>query len=280
MTKTKKNYANLMVLGGKNAIKVNHNYVIENHDLIKPTLGNRGGLDNKRVMFFITLIKMGKFDFDLSTIYIDKNFNIVDGHHRVEAFKKLGLPFVVRIVEEKTLSEISVFNSGLKSNWTAEEHFNGAKTSGFKLALFLDEIREVAITKHLIKKNKLSASEMFGLLIGNTKSFGGGKFAPTITDYTDDLLPKAKKSQYKRLVMDYAKMKHELKNIRDAYKIGKYTIAMHFDPKVDFDFHVFVNSLVFEGITLNTGESNYTAKNIPPKVLAIYKAGLRAKKAA
>ena len=264
-----KTMTNLTAIADLRNVKLFYCYVITvaNYSLIKPTRGNRGGLDNKRVLFYVNLIKNGKFDFDLSLIQVDPDGNIVEGHHRFQALMLCEKDIVIRIVPQKNLGQICNFNSGMNPKWKPEEAFNSADTAGAKVLPILKDLKADVCTKHKISENKLSACEIYGILVKDTKHFSSGKNSPTIDMWLNNsLFLSAKKKDFKKDLYNYGKMKYELKNMRDAYKIAKAVMDLHFDTTIDFDLSTFCNILSYDGFVLD----KYNTNTIRAKAISMY----------
>jgi len=260
---------NLLTISNFDNVKLNHNYFIEHKNLsiLTPTKGNRGGKDNRRIKHYVKLIKEGKFDFDYNLITVDNIGTTIEGHNRVIACEITGHGVVVRICEPKTIVEISNINSGLNPNWRPEQSFGSAKDIDVPAVIILDEFRDKLLEASGIDKSKFSAPEMYGLLVKKTKHMGSGKNAPTIEMWMNpELNSLIKKMDFKRTTRIYVQMKREFRNNRDAYKICKTVMDLHYSTKTDFDIFTFYKALQFEGFILEI----YNAENIRMKALAMY----------
>ena len=258
---------NLITIANFENVKLNHNYFVEDLSILKATKGNRGGKDTRRIKHYVNLIKTGKFDFEYNLITVDINGKIIEGHNRVDAFIITGHGTAVRICEPKTVIDISNINSGLNPNWRPEQSFNSAKDINTPVAIYLDEFRDNLIEVNNINKNKFNPSEMYGLLMKKTKHFGSGKNSPTIEMWTNPkLFNIAKKVEFKRIARLYVQMKREFRNNRDAYKICKGVMDLHFDIKIDFELNVFYKAIQSDGFVLDV----YNAKTIKEKAYAMY----------
>lgn len=260
---------NLISISNFDYVKLNYNYFVahENLSILTPTKGNRGGKDNKRINYYVNLIRKNKFDFDYNLITVDSQGNIIEGHNRVEACKITGNGVVVRICKPKSIVNISNINSGLNPNWRPEQSFNSAKDINTPAVLMLDEFRDNLLEANGIDKSKFSPNELYGILVKNTKHFGSGKNAPTIEMWIEpELNGLVNKNEFKRTARIYVQMKREFRNNRDAYKICKHTMDLHFDCKIDFDIFTFYKGVQTEGFILDV----YNAETIKTKALAMY----------
>jgi hypothetical protein len=258
---------NLMIIASLIGVKLNYNYLITDYSLLTPTIGNRGGISNPRVKQFVNLIKAKKFYFDLSSICVTPSGRIVEGHHRFEALKLMKLPVSIRIVDEKNLTDISTFNSCMNTKWQSEETFGASITAGSVVAKMLNELRLNLCERFKIKKNQLSACEMYGILVKSTRHFSSGKNAPTVEMWTAPALEVlAGKREFKKNIVLYARMKNELKSIRDAYKISKVVMDLYFNDEVNFDLESFCTILSYDGFIL----PEYNVKTITAKAMSMY----------
>ena len=62
-------------------------------------------------------------------IIVNEKFEIIDGQHRFEVIKELGLPLNYVICNGYGLNEIHTLNQNAK-NWTAEDYMNGYSDMG------------------------------------------------------------------------------------------------------------------------------------------------------
>ena len=260
---------NLLTISNFDNVKLNYNYFIshENLHILKPTIGNRGGKDNKRINYYAKLMKKGKFDFDFNLVTVDCQGNIIEGHNRVDACKITGNGVVVRICKPKTIVDISNINSGLNPNWRPEQAFNSAKDVNTPAVIMLDEFRDGLLEANGIDKSKFSPSELYAILVKNTKHMSSGKNSPTIEMWIKpELNGLVNKNEFKRTARIYAQMKREFRNNRDAYKICKVVMDLHYDDKIDFDVFTFYKAVQSEGFILDV----YNAETIRTKALVMY----------
>jgi hypothetical protein len=66
----------------------------------------------------------------LSPIIVNQNFEIIDGQHRFEAAKELGLPINFIICNNYTLNEVQLLNTNMK-NWTKLDYLNAFCDLGY-----------------------------------------------------------------------------------------------------------------------------------------------------
>lgn len=269
--KVERSLKNLKEVSTLKKVKLNCNYFTYNYDLIKPREGNRAGLENKRVKFYDKCIQQETFNFNYCLIQVDKDGDLGDGTHRFEALKKNNLPIRFTVVDKIDLNEISEYNSGMNSKWTPEGSFGSAFTGGSKVASNLSEMRDKLLQKYNLIVKKISAPEMYGILVKNTKYFSSGLNAPTRRMYFDKkLVSKSNGKEFKKTLDLYASMKKELKSNRDAYKVCKVVMDLHFNVQVAFDLSTFCDILNDQGFVLPK-TAPYNVPNIKAKVLAMYK---------
>lgn len=263
-------FENLIIIASLVNVKVNYNYIVTDYSILKHTEGNRGGIEKKRVAYYVKLIKTGKFNFDLNVISVDIHGFIVEGHHRFEALKQLDYPVLIKIVKPQSLADISNFNSGLSSKWKAEQTFASALSekngANIKTLTLIDELRNDMLKKFNLPSSKLSTCELFGIAMKNTKHFGSGLHAPTVSMWQGHEIAFAvAKKDFKKLLNSYARLKDLLRSNRDAYKIAKVVMNLHFSD-TDFNVDIFNINLSFEGFILN----EYNVETITKKALSMY----------
>lgn len=88
-----------------------------NRSVVKPHL--------KRLMASI------KSNYLFSPILVNEKHQIIDGQHRFEAAKELGLPIYYIIKKGYGLVEVQILNSNLK-NWSTDDYMNGYIELGFE----------------------------------------------------------------------------------------------------------------------------------------------------
>lgn len=66
----------------------------------------------------------------LTIIIVNELFEIIDGQHRFEVLKELGLPVTYVIITGYGLNEVRIFNAGM-SNWGNMEYLNSFCDLGF-----------------------------------------------------------------------------------------------------------------------------------------------------
>lgn len=259
---------NLEIVSDLSNVRINYNYVTTNHKILKEKEGNRAGLENKRVKQILKLIDTDKFDPVLGIVRAQKDGYIVDGTHTVAALEIRNRPVVFMVVEDKDLNETAEYNSGINTKWDSEAQFGSALTGASPIAVSLNQLRDLLVQKHKMEIKKISASEMYGILVKNTKHFGSGQQSPTRRMWFNmDLMKKVKSREFKKNMSCYAQMKSDLRHLRDAYKICKGVMDLHFDEKIDFNVEVFSENLSFEGFALKV----YNMENIKAKAIAMYK---------
>ena len=82
--------------------------------------GNR----NLNIMHLNRLMQSMAEDYLISPIIINEEHQVIDGQHRLECAKQLGLPVYYIVCKGYGLGEIQRFNANSK-NWTADDFMNG-----------------------------------------------------------------------------------------------------------------------------------------------------------
>lgn len=98
---------------------VNHIIQTMDYSLFKPMNGNR----NVNKVHVNRLIKSFRKSYLISPIIVNKYYQIIDGQHRFEAAKTIGLPLYYFIVPEYGLQEVQTLNENMK-NWNKSDYLN------------------------------------------------------------------------------------------------------------------------------------------------------------
>lgn len=110
------------------------------YELFKSILSNRE-VDDRHVNRLVDAISKKNL-LHLNPILCNKNHEVIDGQHRLEAARKLGVPIYYIIDEGITKGDIATINSNAK-NWSVTDYVNYwtiEKREGFdKLSAFLSE---------------------------------------------------------------------------------------------------------------------------------------------
>jgi hypothetical protein len=106
--------------------EVNHVYETNDYSMFK-TLGGNRELNKLHVA---RLKKSFSENYLFTPILVNSEMGIIDGQHRVEAAKALGLPIRFIKLNGYGLHEIQVYNTNMK-NWKKEDYLNGYCDLGF-----------------------------------------------------------------------------------------------------------------------------------------------------
>lgn len=121
--------------------------------LFKPIDGNR----NKNVLHLKRLKQSMEQNYLFTVIIVNENYEIIDGQHRFEIIRELGLPLHYIICKGYGLSEVHLLNQNSK-NWTTEDYLAGYCDMGYPDYL---KIRDFC------SKHDLKISQGLILLSGN-----------------------------------------------------------------------------------------------------------------
>ena len=170
-------------------------YETYDYEKFKPLKENRGhiltgGIKKRKLDTYLKLIEDGEFIADLGTIKVNKDLQIIDGHHRLEALKRHNLPVRYEIIKHENFNESTrrvYLNSVYKTNaqntaWKIEEMFQAAVANKAPLAVLID----AAIKKY---QNNFNWSEVIAILTEDEKLFAGGqREKPNILTFEDKAL--------------------------------------------------------------------------------------------
>lgn len=95
-------------------------YVTKDYSKFKHIKGNRNVVKPHLKRLKASMEKKYLF----SPILINEKHEIIDGQHRFEVCKELGLPLYYLIKRGYSLDEVQVLNSNLK-NWSSDDYMNG-----------------------------------------------------------------------------------------------------------------------------------------------------------
>jgi len=105
---------------------VNQVYSTTDYSLFKSLTGNRA-VNNVHVR---RLRESFKSTYLLSPIIVNEKYEIIDGQHRFEATKELGLSVNFIVCKGYSLSEVQVLNTNMK-NWKSEDYLNAYCDLGY-----------------------------------------------------------------------------------------------------------------------------------------------------
>lgn len=89
------------------------------YNLFKSLQGNR----NVNKLHVQRLKESFKGSYLMSPIIVNQNYEIIDGQHRFNAAKDLGLPVNFIICNDYSLDEVKILNTNMK-NWRKEDYLN------------------------------------------------------------------------------------------------------------------------------------------------------------
>jgi hypothetical protein len=220
---------NVKAIVKKSQAVYNSLMVTTNYDLFKMRDGNRDGIQSKRVKSFLKKIDANRFYPILGAIFVDKNFVIVDGHHRFEALKLRGKAVVFMVVENYDLNEIADYNSSMSSSWKNDDNFSSALYDKAELAVVLAELKAELVEKYGLTDQKINVGDMYGILTENIKYFGSGVNTVTRDMYFNkELADKARTIGYQSTLDIYASLKRRWIDSDKAYKAVKVVMECTF----------------------------------------------------
>jgi hypothetical protein len=99
---------------------VNQVHTTDDYHIFQPIDGNR----NKNLLHLNRLRKSMQENYLFTVIIVNENFQIIDGQHRFEIIRELGLPLHYIICPGYGLKEVHTLNANSK-NWTFDDYMNG-----------------------------------------------------------------------------------------------------------------------------------------------------------
>lgn len=139
-----------------------------NYDTFKPIDGNR----DINILHLKRLIKSFKQEYLFSPIIVNEHYQIIDGQHRFNAAKELGLPIYYIMKIGYGLKEVQILNANSK-NWSATDFLKGYCDLGYKPYLQYKEFMDKYQLSHNVCMALLSGTTHTGLIV---KKFYNGSF--------------------------------------------------------------------------------------------------------
>ncbi len=141
--------------------------------LFKPIGGNR----NKNLLHINRLKKSMDENYLFTAIIVNEKYEIIDGQHRFEVIKELGLPLHYIVCNGYGLNEVHILNANSR-NWNADDYLEGYCSLGYKDYILYKKFRNTYNIDHQSCMSLLG--EQFG---GNAvKKFYSGEFK--VNDYS------------------------------------------------------------------------------------------------
>jgi len=175
-------------------------YSTKDYSMFTPLKHNRGedkGIESKRLNDFKRVVAENKFFFTWVNVIINKAGVVIDGHHRLQLLKELGLPINFIVTHEKKfnpkndpngvklLSAIAALNA-VNSMWTGTQHFNAAVNSDLQLAVQIKLMKARFDVEFNIDRKQITGGRIFNLLKKNVS--GLQSTLVDVSDYEDTSL--------------------------------------------------------------------------------------------
>jgi hypothetical protein len=141
--------------------------------LFKPIDGNR----NKNLLHLNRLKKSIEENYLFTVIIVNENYEIIDGQHRFEVIKELGLPLNYIICNGYKLREVQILNATSKV-WNADDYLEGYCKLGYPDYITYRKFKNKYNLEHNATMRLLSSQGG-----SDTKQFHEGKFV--IKDYLE-----------------------------------------------------------------------------------------------
>lgn len=173
-------------------------YQTTKYGLFKNTKTNRGeenGIVESKVKKLIKIILAGLFIPKLQHIMVNLKGEIIDGHHRFEALKRLGMPiyFVLYDADEVNnksqleVTKILILINSIDPRWNGPQKFRAAVENDIEIALEIDLIINETIEKiDGLDKRSFTPSKVIGILRHDPQYLHGNQL--TIEDFEDEEL--------------------------------------------------------------------------------------------
>jgi len=112
-------------------------HTTEDYFLFKPIDGNR----NKNLLHMNRLKKSMQNNYLFTVITVNENYEIIDGQHRFEVIKELGLPLNYIVCKGYGLKEVHILNQ-ISKTWNADDYLTGYCNLGYSEYLKYREFKE------------------------------------------------------------------------------------------------------------------------------------------
>jgi len=200
--------------------KSSYVHTTEDYFMFKPLDGNR----KKNQLHIKRLKKSMQENYLFTVIIVNENYEIIDGQHRFDVIKELGLPLHYIVCEGYGLKEVQVLNQNSK-NWTADDYMEGYASLGMK---------DYVVYMNFKRNYKFGHNECMTLLGGNR--FGGS----TLHSFKDGTF---KIKDYNAACIKAEKIKM-IKNYYDGYNRRAFVFAMNtLLNNGNFEFTEFLHKL-------------------------------------
>ena len=150
----------------------------KNYSIFKFIEGNREKISESHVKKLVESIKMRNM-LDKRPLLVTKNYEILDGQHRLIAAKQLNVPVYYQIQEDSKTEDILLLNTVQK--WTMPDYFNYYVVNGYPNYIRL---------KEFMINNKLTLNLAYGIVCGRGivwKDFKEGKLVFDNNTVSSDL---------------------------------------------------------------------------------------------
>lgn len=171
-------------------------------------------------------------------ILIDKEFNVIDGQHRLEVAKQLGIPISYQVHESSDLKDIILLNNNVKS-WCISDYLNYyCKVPGYPDYQFLN---------NFVEENKLDVNIALKILnvsrnTGFYKDFKEGLYTfPNNVEYNNAILKKLMLDE----TVDFIKKKTSGNKIYLS-RVTFYGALVEFFSNKSFSYEVFMKKLQYK----------------------------------
>lgn len=154
-------------------------YETYDYDKFKKTRANRGhtetgGIKRSKLKKILDLIKRNEYIPEYGTIKVNKDLQIIDGHHRFEALKMSNMPIRYEVIKTDDFNDVTkreYINAIYKVNavntaWTNDELFKAAIKEKAPLALIIADILEKG-------KGWFVWTDVLGVIMKDERLYGG-----------------------------------------------------------------------------------------------------------
>lgn len=206
--------------------------------LFKPIDGNR----QKNKLHLARLKASIEENYLFTAIIVNENYEIIDGQHRFQVIKELGLPLNYIVCEGYGLNEVHALNANSK-NWNWDDYLQGYCSLGYKNYLLYRDFKD---------KYQFGHNECLALLTGRQSNGKDGK------DFNNGRLKINSIAEAERI----AELIHMVSPYYDGYKRRWFVSAIiTLLKRENFEFIEFLNKLKTQPTALQdcTSTASYIA---------------------
>lgn len=174
----------------------------------------------------------------LRPVLVDENFFVIDGQHRLEVAKRLGIPVHYQIYDKKCSAHDMVLLNNNQKSWTINDYLNFYVNEGYEQYMLL---------KEYVDKDKLKLNIALRLLNGSRSSDFFRKFREGLYTFPqgEEYLEVMQKRELIKETIDFIKRKTSGPKMY-LDRVTFYGALVDFFNIKSFSYQIFANKLHFK----------------------------------